>query len=82
LLENSELRDQFIAALKVIGVKAVFHYVPLHSSPAGIKYARSSGSLKVTEDLASRLVRLPLWLGLNITSVQDSIRQALDSLDS
>ena len=43
---------------------SVFHYVPLHSSPAGQRYGRAHGSLKVTIDLSERLLRLPLWVGL------------------
>ena len=43
----------------------VFHYVPLHSSPAGQRYGRAHGSLAVTNDQSVRLVRLPLWVGLS-----------------
>lgn len=57
-------RTRFIQALRAKGVHAVFHYVPLHSSPAGMQYGRSSGDLKVTCDVSDRLVRLPLWVGL------------------
>ena len=42
------------------GVNAVFHYVPLHSSPAGLRYGRVAGELPVTDDLSARLIRLPL----------------------
>ena len=42
-------------------VSSVFHYVPLHSSPAGRKYGRPHGELRCTEELADRLIRLPLW---------------------
>jgi dTDP-4-amino-4,6-dideoxygalactose transaminase len=45
-------------------VAAVFHYVPLHSAPAGQRYTRVAGSLAVTEDISERLVRLPMWVGL------------------
>lgn len=43
---------------------SVFHYVPLHSSPAGQRYGRAHGTLEVTDRQAGRLVRLPLWVGL------------------
>ena len=46
-----------------IGV--VFHYVPLHSSPAGERYGRVHGSLEVADHQSKRLVRLPLWYGLS-----------------
>lgn len=57
-------REQLLSQLKSSGVYAVFHYVPLHSSPAGIRYGKATGSLSVTNDLSERLVRLPLWIGL------------------
>ncbi len=65
LLESLEKRTRVIAQLKEQGVNAVFHYVPLHSSPAGKKYGRSSGELRHTDDLADRLLRLPLWVGID-----------------
>jgi dTDP-4-amino-4,6-dideoxygalactose transaminase len=43
---------------------AVFHYIPLHSSPAGQRFGRASGALPVTDDVSARLVRMPLWVGL------------------
>lgn len=46
-------------------IGAVFHYVPLHSSPAGERYGRVHGSLDVTDNQSKRLVRLPLWIGLS-----------------
>ena len=46
-------------------IGAVFHYVPLHSSPAGERYGRVHGSLEVTDHQSKRLVRLPLWYGLS-----------------
>jgi dTDP-4-amino-4,6-dideoxygalactose transaminase len=47
------------------GIQAIFHYVPLHNSPAGRRYGRTAGRLSVTEDAAARLVRLPLHAGLS-----------------
>ncbi|MNU08306.1 dTDP-4-amino-4,6-dideoxygalactose transaminase [compost metagenome] len=46
------------------GVHAVFHYVPLHSSPAGQRYGRVHGEMTTTDSQSERLVRLPLWVGL------------------
>lgn len=64
LLPDLERRTDFIAALMQKGIGAVFHYVPLDSSPMGEKYGRKSGKLIQTQLLSDRLVRLPLWLGL------------------
>jgi dTDP-4-amino-4,6-dideoxygalactose transaminase len=64
LLPHLESRTAFITSLKERGINAVFHYVPLHSAPAGQRLGRTSGAMTHTENLAERLVRLPLWLGL------------------
>lgn len=64
LLPNLECRSNMIAQLKEQHINAVFHYVPLHTSPAGMRYSRSSGELPVTNELADRLLRLPMWCGL------------------
>jgi dTDP-4-amino-4,6-dideoxygalactose transaminase len=65
LLESLEKRTEVIALLKEQNVHAVFHYVPLHNSPAGKKYGRTNGELRHTDDLADRLLRLPLWVGMD-----------------
>jgi dTDP-4-amino-4,6-dideoxygalactose transaminase len=64
LLPSAAQRYYFIDALKQKNISSVFHYVPLHSSPAGKKFGRAHGELGVTVDLSNRLVRLPLWVGL------------------
>jgi dTDP-4-amino-4,6-dideoxygalactose transaminase len=65
LLENLTERSRFISRLKGEGIMAVFHYVPLHNSRAGKKFGRVSGNLRWTEELSGRLVRLPLWAGMD-----------------
>lgn len=65
LLKDLRQRTYFISALQDNGIHAVFHYVPLHSSPAGKKFGRAHGELKITENISERLVRLPLWIGLD-----------------
>jgi dTDP-4-amino-4,6-dideoxygalactose transaminase len=64
LLDKSIDRGRVLDALNRSGVNAIFHYVPLHSSPAGMRYGRVHGDLATTNDVAGRLVRLPLWIGL------------------
>lgn len=64
LLPDLATRTALIEALKRHDIHPVFHYVPLHSAPSGLKHGRSHGDLSVTEDIADRLLRLPLWLGL------------------
>jgi dTDP-4-amino-4,6-dideoxygalactose transaminase len=58
-------RQATMDSLKKNGVYTVFHYVPLHSSPAGLRFGRASGDLSLTTSLSERLVRLPIWMGLN-----------------
>ncbi len=64
LLPDLETRTAFIAGLKAAGIHAVFHYVPLHSAPAGRRFSRACGKLPVTTEISERLVRLPLWIGV------------------
>ncbi|TLM63131.1 MAG: dTDP-4-amino-4,6-dideoxygalactose transaminase [Deltaproteobacteria bacterium] len=66
-------RTALIAHLKARGILAVFHYVPLHSAPAGRRYGRAGGDLAVTADLSDRLVRLPLWVGLDQDGAQQQV---------
>ena len=61
-------------------MSAVFHYVPLHSAPAGRRFGRTAGSLDVTDDASGRLVRLPLWIGMTPEQTQrviDEVDRAL-----
>lgn len=76
LLPSLKARTSFIEALKEEGVQAVFHYIPLHSSPAGRLLGRSGSALTVTDSISDRLVRMPLWVG--IEDVFDSIIEAAD----
>jgi dTDP-4-amino-4,6-dideoxygalactose transaminase len=62
LLPDLDTRTRFIATLKTAGIHCVFHYVPLHSAPAGLRYGRAEGALAVTDRTGECLVRLPLWL--------------------
>lgn len=63
-LKDIDERTRFISHMKENGVCAVFHYVPLHSAPAGRKYGRFSGIDEFTTSESDRLVRLPMYYGL------------------
>jgi dTDP-4-amino-4,6-dideoxygalactose transaminase len=80
LLDALKMRTELIDYLKVVGVNAVFHYVPLHCAPYGSKYPPRCGRLKITEQLSDRLLRLPLWIGVerNVQNVSESIRKFLE----
>jgi len=64
LLPRQVPRADVIGSLNRDGINVVFHYVPLHSAPAGRLYGRAAGPLTVTDDRSARLVRLPLWVGM------------------
>lgn len=72
LLANGIDRQRVLSELKKNDIYSVFHYVPLHTSPAGLRYGRAHGELGVTDRQSERLLRLPLWLGLS-TQQQDRI---------
>jgi dTDP-4-amino-4,6-dideoxygalactose transaminase len=82
LLQPRADRDGFIERMADEGVNVVFHYVPLHSSPAGRRYGRTHGSLEVTDSVSERLVRLPLWVGMtgsDVARVADVVTSAVEA---
>jgi dTDP-4-amino-4,6-dideoxygalactose transaminase len=64
LFESEEQRNSVLKWLKIKGIYAPFHYVPLHSSPLGLKIGNKVGDLPVTEELSKKLIRLPLYSGI------------------
>lgn len=74
LLNTLEERTEIINRLKKKDIHAAFHYVPLHNSPGGKRFGRKHGELPITEDLSDRILRLPLWIGMNkVQEVCESI---------
>jgi dTDP-4-amino-4,6-dideoxygalactose transaminase len=65
LAPSAEARERWLAGFRAVAINAPFHYVPLHSSPAGQRFGRMAGPLPVTDSVASRLIRLPLHLHLS-----------------
>ena len=80
LLRDIGDRDTFIAHMRQAGIITPFHYVPLHSAPAGLRYGRATGTLAVTEDISARLARLPMFWALEDGGVDQIIRTARDYL--
>jgi dTDP-4-amino-4,6-dideoxygalactose transaminase len=73
-------RQRTLDKLKIDHIYSVFHYVPLHSSPAGQRYGRNHGALTNTDTLSERIIRLPLWTGLSedqLTGIVDSLQRAI-----
>ena len=71
-------RSALAKFLKDNGILAVFHYVPLHSAPAGSKFGRFCGEDRYTTNTFERLLRLPMYYGLGLDNVEfiaDKIRE-------
>ena len=80
LATNLAARTLLIETLKARGFHALFHYVPLHSSPAGRVYGRPHGTLDHTQDASDRLFRLPFWIGMDesdVACIADVIAEVL-----
>ena len=77
LAPTAEARQSWLAEFRTVGINAPFHYVPLHSAPAGLRFGRTAGALDVTDSVASRLVRLPLHLLLSEAQQDYIIEQTL-----
>ena len=80
-LKDLEERTRFIAYLKGKGVSSVFHYVPLHSAPAGQKYGRFAGEDVHTTKESERLVRLPLFYGMARKDVRKVVSAVFSFFD-
>ena len=70
MLNTADERDELLAFLRAKGIGAVFHYIPLHSAPAGIAAGNKSGDLPLTEEYSARLLRLPLFPDLTESEIQ------------
>ncbi|HOS97586.1 MAG TPA: dTDP-4-amino-4,6-dideoxygalactose transaminase [Deltaproteobacteria bacterium] len=68
-------RTRLVAHLKKSGILAVFHYVPLHSSPAGRRFGRVGGTMAVTDDLSERLLRLPMYYEMTEAEQQKVVQE-------
>jgi dTDP-4-amino-4,6-dideoxygalactose transaminase len=69
-VKNLEERTNLLNFLRQKGIKAVFHYIPLHSSPAGERFSRFHGEDKFTTRESERLVRLPLFYDLQPNQIE------------
>ena len=75
-LKDPEERGRFMGYLKTHGISSVFHYVPLHSAPAGQRFGRFSGADEYTTKESGRLVRLPMYYGLREEEIREVVRAA------
>ena len=74
-------RQKILEKFKSKGIGAVFHYVPLHSSPAGLRLGRAHGNLNITKQQAERLIRLPLWVDISVEQ-QLRVIEVLDNISA
>ena len=70
LVENLDTRSAMIEYLKQQGINSVFHYVPLHSSPAGLQFGKVHGSMENTNHVSDRLLRLPMFYQLEFPQIK------------
>lgn len=69
-VKDLDIRTKFLSYLRENNICAVFHYIPLHSAPAGLKHCRFHGEDKFTTKESERLVRLPLYFGIKHSDVE------------
>jgi dTDP-4-amino-4,6-dideoxygalactose transaminase len=84
LLPNQDIRNALMAYLKEQGIMAVFHFVPLHSSPMGQRYGAKFGSLSITEEVSARLLRLPFYFEMTACEqsyVVKCLKEGLESIN-
>ena len=80
-VKDLNMRTSTISYLKGHGVSAVFHYIPLHSSPAGKKYGKFHGEDVYTTKESERLIRLPMWYGIEKNVLDEVIGRTRDFLN-
>lgn len=73
LVNDAKVRNALLEHLNGIGINAIFHYIPLHTSPAGRRFGRCHGSLDNTELVSACLLRLPLWVGMTSANLFDVV---------
>jgi dTDP-4-amino-4,6-dideoxygalactose transaminase len=76
--QSFKVRTDFICYMKKHGVMCLFHYIPLHSSPAGMKYGCVKGGMDITNKVSETLVRLPIYYGLDEKKQDYIIQTALN----
>jgi len=81
VLDRSINRAQLLEYMNKKGINSISHYVPLHSSPGGKKYGRVSGSMRITNQNANSLLRLPLWVGMSDREINEVVKVLKSALN-
>jgi dTDP-4-amino-4,6-dideoxygalactose transaminase len=79
VFNDNSIRNEALKSLNRNGIGAVFHYIPLHSSPAGLRHGRTYGKLTITDRVSECLLRLPMYVELDIIH-QEKISKNLDTI--
>jgi dTDP-4-amino-4,6-dideoxygalactose transaminase len=77
ILPTADIRNELLEALKDININAIFHYIPLHSSPAGMRYGRVHGRMDNTDSLSGRLLRMPMYNYIDDAKIQRVIESVI-----
>ena len=80
ILPQGTNRPAVLEHLAFHNIFAISHYVPLHSSPGGLRFGRAHGDLFLTDTLSERIIRLPLWIGLTYVQQDRVIQQVSQAL--
>ena len=75
ITRSLEERTGIIASLRKKEINPIFHYIPLHSSPAGLKYGRTGGAMTVTDEMSNRLLRLPMYYGMSEEDIEKVMKE-------
>jgi dTDP-4-amino-4,6-dideoxygalactose transaminase len=78
IMPSLESREALITHLRGSGILGVFHYLPLHLSPMGLRFGGRQGACPVTEDLSDRLLRLPFFTGMS-SSEESQVTDAVSA---
>lgn len=81
LFNDNETRNRVMTRLKERGILAIFHYIPLHSSPMGMKIGYNHGDLPITESISERLLRLPLYAGMSDEELNYTIYNVKEEIE-
>jgi dTDP-4-amino-4,6-dideoxygalactose transaminase len=82
LLPDQRIRNDVLGRMVERGVRATFHYVPLHLSDAGRRFAARETECPVTVDVSGRLLRLPFWNNLTTAQLDRVVEVFLDAVDA
>lgn len=81
-VENIEVRSRVLGVLRDLSIGAVFHYIPLHSAPAGLRLGRFHGNDVHTTVESERLIRLPIWYGMSEGEMEQVINAVVGAVNA